>query len=104
MRWYGTTARFAPAAATGLLYLLQLLAHAVTLGCIYGLLAIGYTLVYAIIGRINLAFGEIAPVEKLFENAAQLAHRPLPPARRPLRSARKLPSSAGPSGVRMLSG
>jgi branched-chain amino acid transport system permease protein len=53
----------APATATGGgLYLLQLLAHAATLGCIYGLLAIGYTLVYAIIGRINLAFGEIAMV------------------------------------------
>jgi branched-chain amino acid transport system permease protein len=45
-----------------LLYLLQLCVHAATLGCIYGLLAIGYTLVYGIIGRINLAFGEIAMV------------------------------------------
>jgi branched-chain amino acid transport system permease protein len=45
-----------------LLYLSQLCVHAATLGCIYGLLAIGYTLVYAIIGRINLAFGEIAMV------------------------------------------
>src|SRR5918996_853473 len=45
-----------------LLYLLQLAVHAATLGCIYGLLAIGYTLVYGIIGRINLAFGEIAMV------------------------------------------
>jgi branched-chain amino acid transport system permease protein len=45
-----------------LLYLLQLGVHAATLGCIYGLLAIGYTLVYGIIGRINLAFGEIAMV------------------------------------------
>ena len=44
------------------LYLLQIGVHALTLGCIYGLLAIGYTLVYAIIGRINLAFGEIAMV------------------------------------------
>jgi branched-chain amino acid transport system permease protein len=52
----------APATDRGALYLLQLLAHAATLGCIYGLLAIGYTLVYAIIGRINLAFGEIAMV------------------------------------------
>ncbi len=50
------------ASGSGLLYLLQLMAHAVALGCIYGLLAIGYTLVYAIIGRINLAFGEIAMV------------------------------------------
>src|SRR5690606_38978134 len=52
----------AAAGARGVLYLLQLLVHAATLGCIYGLLAIGYTLVYAIIGRINLAFGEIAMV------------------------------------------
>jgi branched-chain amino acid transport system permease protein len=44
------------------LYALQLLVNAVTVGCLYGLLAIGYTLVYAIIGRINLAFGEIAMV------------------------------------------
>ena len=45
-----------------ILYLMQLGVHAATLGCIYGLLAIGYTLVYGIIGRINLAFGEIAMV------------------------------------------
>jgi branched-chain amino acid transport system permease protein len=44
------------------LYALQLGANALTLGCLYGLLAIGYTLVYAIVGRINLAFGEIAMV------------------------------------------
>ena len=44
------------------LYALQLGVNALTLGCLYGLLAIGYTLVYAIIGRINLAFGEIAMV------------------------------------------
>ncbi|MGH6912877.1 MAG: ABC transporter permease subunit, partial [Geminicoccales bacterium] len=45
-----------------LLYALQLALHAATLGCLYGLVAIGYTLVYGIIGRINLAFGEIAMV------------------------------------------
>jgi len=44
------------------LYALQLAVNALTLGALYGLLAIGYTLVYAIIGRINLAFGEIAMV------------------------------------------
>jgi branched-chain amino acid transport system permease protein len=43
-----------------LLYFLQLGVNGITLGCLYGLLAIGYTLVYGIIGRINLAFGEIA--------------------------------------------
>ncbi len=48
--------------ARQLFYFLQLCAHGATLGCIFGLLAIGYTLVYGIIGRINLAFGEIAMV------------------------------------------
>lgn len=33
--------------------------NAVTLGCVYGLLAIGYTLVFGLIERINLAFGEL---------------------------------------------
>src|SRR5690606_27019968 len=42
------------------LYFLQLGVNGVTVGCLYGLLAIGYTLVYGIVGRINLAFGEIA--------------------------------------------
>ncbi|MGH6897247.1 MAG: branched-chain amino acid ABC transporter permease [Geminicoccaceae bacterium] len=45
-----------------LLYFLQLGVNSISVGCFYGLLAIGYTLVYAIIGRINLAFGEIAMV------------------------------------------
>jgi branched-chain amino acid transport system permease protein len=48
--------------ARGLLYFLQLGVNGITVGCFYGLLAIAYTLVYAIIGRINLAFGEIAMV------------------------------------------
>ncbi len=54
-----------PAATSSLrdlLYFLQIGANAVTLGALYGLLAIGYSLVFAIIGRINLAFGEIAMV------------------------------------------
>ena len=48
--------------ARGLLYFLQLGVNGITVGCLYGLLAIGYTLVYGIVGRINLAFGEIAMV------------------------------------------
>ncbi len=43
-------------------YLLQQLVNGSVISCIYGLLAIGYTLVYGIIGRINLAFGEMAMV------------------------------------------
>jgi branched-chain amino acid transport system permease protein len=45
-----------------LLYAVQLGVNALTVGCLYGLLAIGYSLVYGIVGRINLAFGEIAMV------------------------------------------
>ena len=52
----------APSRARDLLYFLQLALNGITVGCFYGLLAIAYTLVYAIIGRINLAFGEIAMV------------------------------------------
>jgi branched-chain amino acid transport system permease protein len=48
--------------ARGVLYFLQLGVNGITVGCLYGLLAIGYTLVYGIVGRINLAFGEIAMV------------------------------------------
>jgi branched-chain amino acid transport system permease protein len=40
-------------------YFLQQLINAVTLGAIYGLIAIGYTMVYGIIGMINFAHGEI---------------------------------------------
>jgi branched-chain amino acid transport system permease protein len=45
-----------------LLYLLQLAVNALSLGGIYGLIAIGYTLVFGIIRRINLAFGDFAMV------------------------------------------
>ena len=41
------------------LYLLQQLSNAITVSCVYGLLAVGFTLVYGIIGKINLAFGEM---------------------------------------------
>jgi branched-chain amino acid transport system permease protein len=40
-------------------YFLQQLVNGVTLGAIYGLIAIGYTMVYGIIGMINFAHGEI---------------------------------------------
>lgn len=40
-------------------YFLQQLINGVTLGMIYGLIAIGYTLVYGILGMINFAHGEI---------------------------------------------
>ncbi|MGF1614771.1 MAG: high-affinity branched-chain amino acid ABC transporter permease LivH [Gammaproteobacteria bacterium] len=40
-------------------YFLQQLINGVTLGMIYGLIAIGYTMVYGILGMINFAHGEI---------------------------------------------
>ncbi|KAA0971007.1 branched-chain amino acid ABC transporter permease LivH [Aureimonas fodinaquatilis] len=40
-------------------YFFQQLINGVTLGSIYGLIAIGYTMVYGIIGMINFAHGEV---------------------------------------------
>ncbi|MDP6706652.1 MAG: branched-chain amino acid ABC transporter permease LivH, partial [Alphaproteobacteria bacterium] len=40
-------------------YFTQQLINGLTLGSIYGLIAIGYTMVYGIIGMINFAHGEI---------------------------------------------
>ena len=40
-------------------YFLQQLINGITLGSIYGLIAIGYTMVYGIIGMINFAHGEV---------------------------------------------
>lgn len=41
------------------LYILQQAINGVSLGCVYGLIAIGYTLVFGITRFINFAFGEI---------------------------------------------
>ena len=40
-------------------YFIQQLVNGLTLGSIYGLIAIGYTMVYGIIGMINFAHGDI---------------------------------------------
>ena len=40
-------------------YFVQQLINGVTLGAIYGLIAIGYTMVYGIIGMINFAHGYV---------------------------------------------
>jgi branched-chain amino acid transport system permease protein len=42
-----------------MLYFLQQLINGLTLGAMYGLIAIGYSMVYGIIGMINFAHGEI---------------------------------------------
>src|SRR4051812_7547390 len=44
---------------TPLAYALQQLINGVTLGMIYGLIAVGYTMVYGIIGMINFAHGDV---------------------------------------------
>jgi branched-chain amino acid transport system permease protein len=46
-------------------YFLQQLINGVTLGSIYGLIAIGYTMVYGIIGMINFAHGDIFMVSTM---------------------------------------
>ena len=43
-------------------YFLQQLINGLTSGSIYGLIAIGYTMVYGIIGMINFAHGDIFTV------------------------------------------
>src|ERR1700745_3551262 len=40
-------------------YFLQQLINGATLGSIYGLIAVGYTMVYGIIGMINFAHGDV---------------------------------------------
>ncbi len=45
--------------SAGVLYFLQQLVNGLTLGCVVALIAVGYTLVYSIIGAINFAFGEL---------------------------------------------
>lgn len=44
------------------LYLAQQAVNAATLACVYGLLAIGYTLVFGILGQLNLAMGELTMI------------------------------------------
>ena len=44
---------------TGLGYALQQTINGLTLGLIYGLIAVGYTMVYGIIGMINFAHGDV---------------------------------------------
>ena len=48
-----------PTESPPLAYALQQLINGITLGMIYGLIAVGYTMVYGIIGMINFAHGDI---------------------------------------------
>src|SRR3954452_22550485 len=55
-----------------LAYALQQLINGVTLGMIYGLIAVGYTMVYGIIGMINFAHGDIFMVGSFLSMIALL--------------------------------
>src|SRR5262245_30890028 len=54
-------------------YFLQQLVNGIALGSIYGLIAIGYTMVYGIIGMINFAHGDIFMVGAFIALIAFLA-------------------------------
>jgi branched-chain amino acid transport system permease protein len=54
-------------------YFVQQLINGLTLGAIYGLIAIGYTMVYGIIGMINFAHGDIYMLGAFFSLIAWLA-------------------------------
>jgi branched-chain amino acid transport system permease protein len=49
-----------PELSTATAYALQQLVNAIALAAVYALLATAYSLIYGLVGRINLAFGEIA--------------------------------------------
>ena len=49
-----------PQLPAGAAYALQQLVNALALAAVYALLATAYSLIYGLVGRINLAFGEIA--------------------------------------------
>ena len=56
-------------------YALQQLINGVTLGMIYGLIAVGYTMVYGIIGMINFAHGDVFMVGRFLSLIALLGLR-----------------------------
>jgi branched-chain amino acid transport system permease protein len=47
-------------------YFLQQLINGITLGSIYGLIAIGYTMVFGIIGMVNFAHGDVFMISAFF--------------------------------------
>ena len=67
------TAHAAPTAWSPVAFLAQQAINATTLACVYGLLAIGYTLVYAILGQINLAMGELIMIGAMLAAIASTA-------------------------------
>jgi len=62
---------------------LQQIINGLTLGSVYALVALGYTMVYGIIGLINFAHGEVVMIGAMVSlsvvTALLGAHVPLPP-------------------------
>ena len=54
-------------------YFVQQLINGITLGSIYGLIAIGYTMVYGIIGMVNFAHGDVFMVSAFIALCVNLA-------------------------------
>ncbi len=65
-----------------LLYFLQQMFNGLTLGSTYALIAIGYTMVYGIIGMINFAHGEVCVAVAVRIPAGSGRPRPPPGSRR----------------------
>lgn len=58
----GARARVSGSALSTPLYALQAVFNAIVMGCVYALVAVGFSLLYGVIGRINLALGEISTI------------------------------------------
>ena len=58
-------------------YFIQQLINGLTLGSIYGLIAIGYTMVYGIVGMINFAHGYLKSLAHFrYSATSQIASMP----------------------------
>ena len=83
----------------GLAYALQQLINGVTLGMIYGLIAVGYTMVYGIIGMINFAHGDVFMIGAFLSLIALTALSGLGLTSVPLALALTLVMAAGLAGL-----
>ena len=83
----------------GLAYALQQLINGVTLGMIYGLIAVGYTMVYGIIGMINFAHGDVFMIGAFLSLIALTALSGLGLTSVPLALALTLVIAAGLAGL-----
>ena len=80
-------------------YAVQQLINGVTLGMIYGLIAVGYTMVYGIIGMINFAHGDVFMVGSFLSLIALLGLSVLGITSVPLALALTLLLAAGLAGL-----